>query len=442
MPSLAIIGNGYSAAVCVYHLFKSGFSSQEITVFGKGAFGHGQAYGTLNPDFRLNVRAEIMRIDPDHPDDFPYWAKANLDDPDAHNDAGSFYRRSDFARYMTAKMTALAETHPIHHRDETVTSIAFDGQWMVTSDNVEARFDLLILATGNPPPALRFELDPQLSPFLTTNPWQGDWTGKLDPAADIAIIGGGLTAMDAIASLEAMKHQGSVTIISPKGLLPPPQLDWVETPDLDWPEPQSALALYRFMANTMAKGDWLDRPTQDCFENLRKGVSPAWRGLPKDEKLKLLRHFGWLWQLLRYRASPQTVMSQKRLSTADQLTLIKGRVVSITPSSDDRGTAKPLHLTLSSGDTLAADHAIIATGAGQDLLIKAMGDSKTLRLEAQQLMVDESLRMIDSNGQAYATGFALGPPTVFSRGDVVGATTIAGEAKLIAKTITHQIDVR
>ncbi|NBQ82761.1 MAG: hypothetical protein EBU10_00810 [Alphaproteobacteria bacterium] len=75
-------------------------------------------------------------------------------------------------------------------------------------------------------------------------------------------------------------------------------------------------------------------------------------------------------------------------------------------------------------------------------MIKAMGDNKTLRLEAQQLMVDESLRMIDSNGQAYATGFALGPPTVFSRGDVVGATTIAGEAKLIAETITHQIGVR
>jgi len=440
MQSLAIIGNGYSAAVCIYHLIKSGFPSQNITVFGQGTLGHGQAYGTLNTDFRLNVRAEIMRIDPDYPDDFPSWAKANLDDPDAHNAAGSFYRRSDFARYMTAKMTTVTKTNPIHHRKANVKAIAFDGQWLVSCDDGQSVFDLMILATGNPSPALKFDLDPKLAPFVTTNPWQDDWMDQMKPNADLAIIGGGLTAMDAIACLDAQQHQGKITIISPKGLLPPPQLDWAEMPELDWPAPTSALEMYRFMATTMGKGDWLDRTTQDCFENLRKGVTPAWRGLPKDEKRKLLRHFGWLWQLLRYRASPQTVRSQHRLLKAHQLSLIKGRVTSITPPSSDQPSSKPLRLTLSSGDDLEVDHAIIATGAGQDPLIKAMGKNQTLKLEAQQVMVDETLHLINSSGQAYPSGFALGPPTVFSRGDVVGATTIASEAKLIAETIARQFN--
>ena len=246
--------------------------------------------------------------------------------------------------------------------------------------------------------------------------------------------------MDILASLSAENHKGQIIVISPKGILPPPQLDWRDQPEkaFQWPETTSASALMRVMNKAMGAKDWLDRSDQETFEQLRKGISPVWRSLSDQDQMRLKKHIGWLWQLLRYRAAPQTVAAQKDLSEKGQLSLIKGRVEAITACHSTETNHK-MTVQLTDGQVIDAHHGFIATGAGRDPLLTQMEADDITRLKHSDLEVTEILQIICPDGSIHKDGFALGPPTVMSRGDVIGATTIAGEAALIADVIIDHV---
>ena len=445
MPKLAIIGDGYSAAVLVYHVIKRGFNPQDINVFGPNELGFGQAYGSQHAHYRLNVRDNLMRIDPDKPDDFVQWAKDNINDPDAHVDAGSFYRRRDFAHYMKDRLEAVTQNTPITFIHDHVESITRDGPWKINTKTGQYDADLLVIATGNPKSIPNFTIpnsdyEDAIKSCLTDQPWQGDWAQQISADDDVVIIGGGLTAMDILASLSAENHKGHINIISPKGILPPPQLDWRDQPEkaFQWPEVTSASSLMQVMNKAMGSQGWLDRKGQETFEQLRKGISPVWRRLSEKDKIRLKKHIGWLWQLLRYRAAPQTIAAQKNLTNSGQLSLIKGRVEAITACHKTETNHK-ITVQLTDGQEIDAHHGFIATGAGRDPLLMQMAADGVARLKHGHLEVSEILQITRPDGSIHQDGFALGPPTVMSRGDVIGATTIAGEAVLIADTIIDQI---
>ena len=440
MPKLAIIGDGYSAAVLVYHVIKREFNPQHITVFGPNELGFGQAYGSQHAHYRLNVRDNLMRIDPDKPDDFVQWAKGNIHDPDAHVDAGAFYRRRDFARYMEDRLEAVLQNAPIQFIRDHVETITRDNQWKINTKTGQYDADLLVIATGNPKSIPNFTCEDAIKSCLTTQPWQGDWAQQITTDDDVVIIGGGLTAMDILASLSAENHKGQINIISPKGILPPPQLNWRDQPEktFEWPKINSASNMLQVMNKAMGAKDWLDREGQETFEQLRKNISPVWRGLPDHDQMRLKKHIGWLWQLLRYRAAPQTVAAQRDLSENGQLSLVKGRVEAITACHKTDANHK-ITVQLSDGQVINAHHGFIATGAGRDPLLEQMAANGVAQLKHGHLEVTEILQIISPDGSIHSNGFALGPPTVMSRGDVIGATTIAGEAVLIADAIIDHV---
>ena len=442
MPQLAIIGDGYSAAVLTYHLLKRNFDPADLMVFGPGELGLGQAYGNTHDHYRLNVRDDLMRIDPDQPDDFIAWAKHHINDPDAFVDAGAFYRRSDFARYLQEKLASMIGSPPITHIKETVQQISRDGGWLITTASGQFHAELLVIATGNPPSTVNFTCQDGAEKHMTTQPWRGDWTDSIQDDDDIAVIGGGLTAMDILTSLAAHQHSGHIHVISPKGILPPPQLNWRLQPDDDfkWPPCQTASEMVQVMNDFIGKTDWHHCQTQEKFEMLRKNISPAWRHLPDQEQARLKRHLGWLWQVLRYRAAPQGVMAQQRLTDQGQLSLIKGRVKAVdikNPSQQDHD----LSIHLSDGQIITVDHAFVATGTGQDPLLAQMARNQDIQLKNGHAVVDDLLHLMTTNGIPYADGYALGPPTAMARGDVIGATTIAGEAVMIAENITASLNI-
>ena len=102
--SAIIIGSGYSAAAALVHLTHAGLPLRQILVIGPGELGTGQAYGCTAKSYRLNVRVTGQRLWPDQPEHFTDWATEHIKDLDAHTSAGSFYRRSDFAQYITAQL--------------------------------------------------------------------------------------------------------------------------------------------------------------------------------------------------------------------------------------------------------------------------------------------------------------------------------------------------
>ena len=102
----------------------------------------------------------------------------------------------------------------VTHRQSTVTSVAATAGWHVELDEpagIEAQ--TIILATGNPAPEWPFSNPPQDSPTLIRSPWK-ERLAFPDIAADkdILIIGGGLTALDALHILHRRGHAGRITL--------------------------------------------------------------------------------------------------------------------------------------------------------------------------------------------------------------------------------------
>ncbi len=152
---LVIVGSGFASFCLIAHLLKARPEfSKKITVIGPEPIGFGAAYGCTHRDFRLNVRAQIMRIFSENPNDFLHWAAREIDDEEANKAQGTFYRRADFAAYLSALRLQLDGFDKVRFIPAQVTEVQQESTgWHLTLDSNEALFaQNLVLATGNPPP--------------------------------------------------------------------------------------------------------------------------------------------------------------------------------------------------------------------------------------------------------------------------------------------------
>lgn len=443
---IAIIGSGYTAASVLTHLLEAAPDrAGHIGVFGPAPFGHGAAFGTTHPDFRLNVRAQIMQLRPARPDQFPDWAADNLRDAEAHCLQGAFYRRADFARYITAEMDKLAGRDEVRFYPQAVISVRYDngsGLWQLgLEDGQEQTAEMLVLATGNPQPDWPCPVDEACqtkhAAQLVRSPWSGDWLAEVDPEHQIVIIGGGLTAMDAVYALGRAGHRGRIQIVTPVGLLPPAQTDWIPVEAIIWPEDiSSAAEIVGFINRNLKQGrryPWTDPVWQSRFEALRVNLNPVWRRLAAGEKRRLIAHLGASWSLARYRSAPQTSAMAQKLTGSGQLNILTGRVIRLGPGS----APARLSAQLSTGTVLQADYIVNCTGMGRDRLLADMMNNKLVRPDAfgRGPGLADDLRLCTPSGQVYPSGYALGPLTSGSEGDVVGATTISRQAVALVRHI-------
>lgn len=438
---IAIIGDGFAGAMTVFYLLRHGIAPDQLLVFGKNPLGQGQAYGGDNPDFRLNVRADLMRVFPEDVVDFATWADDHCDDEAAKTTAGNFFRRYDFARYVKEQLDAMAEGWPIPQIKKSVIDISRDNDeasWQIKSEDAEIySASMIVLATGNLPPSPKIA---GIADLKTSNiidaPWRGNWVKTIKPDDHIAVIGGGLTAMDAITNLGTSLGQsfkGRLSVVTPYGQLPAAQLGWQIKDGMDWPKIKTASGFLRFMRQYIGKSDWFDPDEQAEFERLRIGFNAAWHDLPMDARNRLIKKLGWRWQLLRYRAAPQAWQAWQKPSEHGRFSLIKSRAISI--ANEDMKLGMKLGITLDNGKVLKADKVILATGAGHDPLLKTMMDNGLIQGHDGQVMVDQNLKLSGNNGKPISTAFALGSSTVVSMGDIIGATTIAQQAETIADQI-------
>lgn len=443
---IAIVGSGYSCASVLTHLLDvAPERAGQITVFGPGSCGHGAAFGTAHPDFRLNVRAQIMQLRPARPDQFPKWAEQNLNDAEAHCPEGAFYRRADFACYLDTELSKLPGFEEVSFCPQRIISVVYDNasaRWnLVLDDGQKHTAETLILATGNPQPDWPCSVDETCwagaRSALVRSPWSGTWLAEADPCDDLIVIGGGLTAMDAVYALGRAGHRGRIRLVTPLGLLPPAQTDWTPYDAIDWPEDiYSATQFVRFFNHNLKQDKpypWTDTVWQSRFEALRINLNPVWRRLPDSEKRRLMSYLGSFWSLARYRSAPQTSAMATQLRASKQLEILTGRVVHLTAGTK----SNRLSVVLTSGEKLEADRIVNCTGTGRDPLLADMVTTGVLRADAfgRGPGLSEGLRLCRPSGQPYLSGYALGALTAGSEGDVVGATTISRQAATLVRDI-------
>ena len=441
---LCIIGDGYSAAALLLHLATdnhgSGLKAGNIAIVGNGRLGAGQAFGCVSDHFRLNVRAGLMQLWPDQKSHFAEWAEQNVFDPEASTDVGQFHRRRDFATYIESQLQEhgiLAST--TRHQQSAFGLSRSEQGWQVTLDDAsQVLAKNVVVATGNPPPAWPFPMKGVTEgPELVQSPWRGDWVNNVEADSHVVIIGGGLTALDAVHSLSQQYHTGPITIVTPHGMLPPKQTGWKSTPAPKWPQTPTALSFLKCMRSAVGKGDWTLPGWQEQFEGLRVDISSAWMRMTPSDQNRLMRRLGWLWSLARFRAGPQAHSSASRLIETGQLTIIPDRAIGLSRHHGGR-----LRLQLQETDNLTCDVVVNCSGAGKDPLVSRMildGVIARHQTTHSRPALAHDLAFLRPDGTAYDNLHALGPLTSHVTGDVLGAASISRQAKQLSQTLHKQM---
>ena len=434
---LVIVGSGFASFCLAAHLLRDQPErASDITIIGPEPFGNGAAYGCSHPDFRLNVRAQIMRIFPDRPTDFRKWAETEIDDIAAHNPQGAFYRRKDFARYLSVlrhQLSGFDKLNLVSH--EVISANKTDNLWqLVLATGQKLTAKALVLATGNSPPRWPCQLASDLpADRLVENPWSGQWLAKIAKTDKVAFIGGGLTAMDGIYSLARQGHIGQIEVVLPHGILPPKQTDWQTEPPVIWPDNiTTASQFFRFMKHSLGTRDWTQTVWQSRFEALRIHINSVWQQLGDTEQNRLMRHVGHWWQLARFRSAPQNFDAAETLRATGRLSLVKGRVRQIKKQDSQ------LCLILQDGQKYLADRVVNCTGPAPDRLVQQMladGLAAPDRT-GKSLRVAACLGVMDSAYDQQNNLWAIGAMTASCLGDVIGAGSIAKQAEELAAKLT------
>jgi len=287
--SLAIIGGGASATLLLARLARLQ-TPLAIDVYDRaGAFARGIAYSTTHPCHLLNVRASNMSALGDAPDDFAQWAARH------GYGADDFVPRMLYGDYLDEYFERTRQILPVSLIEAEADSIRTNEGYLVNGKP----YDLVVQASGNCAP-----LHPSAAQAISgyhDNPWTPDYPA-LSAHQRIAVLGSGLTAIDAVLALDAHGYAGEIVLLSRHARLPGVHVKTAPHPAWMRELPDTALAaLHRMRAEIKAT----DAPWQAVIDALRPLTNRIWQAWPAREQQRFMRHLFTLWNTHRHRMAPQ-----------------------------------------------------------------------------------------------------------------------------------------
>src|SRR5262249_40200037 len=120
----------------------------------------------------------------------------------------------------------------------------------------------------------------------------------LSPDTTIAILGSGLTMVDATMSLITRHFRGQIIALSRHGCLPEPHLEKVCSfpPFLDPKKvPLDVLSLLKIVLREVKEAHQKGIDWRPVFDSMRPVTTQIWQQLPLKEKRRLMRHLFNLW---------------------------------------------------------------------------------------------------------------------------------------------------
>ncbi|MBL6459419.1 FAD/NAD(P)-binding protein [Belnapia sp. T6] len=425
----------------------------------RATLGAGLAYSTTDPAHRVNVPAAGMTLLPSEPHHFTRWLdrrRAIEADPSMVDALGLFPRRALFGTYVAE---TLAEAHgglaTIQHiRDAATRMTKWGHVWRIELGNggrLEA--DLVVLATGHPPPAVPPALGGVFSKHrkIIVNPWAERALAEVRATDDILILGTGLTMADIVASLELRGHRGRITAVSRRGLLSRPHerpisQAWSEFASTPW---KSAGDLVRQVRTAVTAAAAAGRPWQAVIRALVRDAQVIWAALPEEERLRLLRHLRPYWDVHRYRAAPQAeqaVHNAKEDGRLEVFTATLSDVVSVGTRLDV--TLRPRGKGALAQLRRQVDAVVLAIGpAHRDITAKnsalaSLVSAGLLRGDSYSLgvHVDRHSRVLNSEGQPDDRLLAVGPLARGTFGELVGLPHVTEHAAAVAGQAARWIE--
>jgi uncharacterized NAD(P)/FAD-binding protein YdhS len=416
-PNICVIGGGFTGAAAAIACLKRIEHAFDLTIVEpSAALGRGAAYGGHHPLHLLNVRTRDLSILPDRPRDFLNWAFAQIDQ--GENDPGlleglahSFLPRELFGSYARQRLfEAIENRADVDTRivnDAAVSCTRRGGQFVIRTENTATLCaDVVMLATAygvqNP------SATGALAPYEVVPP------ERLRTAKSIALIGSGLTMVDALIGARRDGFSGIATIVSRRGQLPRRHAAKGVVPlELAVPQSKSVARLTAAIRIACEAAEAHGTPWQAVINGLRPFIQKRWLDLSTQEQRRFLRHVRPFWDAHRHRLPSE--MHERVLSEfeAGRAVLVRGTVTGVVREQDRfslrfRPRGSPVV------ETLHADLAINCSRYKPDLdqpliqslLFQGLAHPDEHRLG---LLVRPDGQVIAKDGVATRGLFALGP---------------------------------
>jgi uncharacterized NAD(P)/FAD-binding protein YdhS len=343
---IAIVGGGFSGSMVAVHLLRllrSGAHAQtrgtRISLYEPGLPGRGHAYSTPSPIHWLNVRAAAMSAFADDPDHFLNWARAWKSSIQGE----TFVPRGTYGEYISEILAHEREASP--GVLEIIQDEVFDAEEKKDVFRIRGRsgktFDAthLILATGHPLPAPPVELSRAVieSGRYEQDPWTGHpldaietGSGPRGATGQILLLGSGLTAIDVLLESRRRGFQGTVHVLSRRGLLPLAHGSDARQ-GLGTPAEIGEGNIRRMMRalREAVRAGGPDADWRPLFDSLRPRTQAIWSALPVAEKRRFLRHARPYWEIHRHRVAPEIAEQVRNELESGGAILHAARVLSI-----------------------------------------------------------------------------------------------------------------
>ena len=451
LPTVVIIGGGYSGAVLAWHLHQAAPHRYNIVIVEpRDELGRGLAYDSHDPAHRINVPALKMNLDFDEEGHFEQWLIASgypARDPAGKVKGALYPARAAFGDYVSAHVKQLGRA-VTHIRTKACAVVPEqDGYRVVCANGDNIRADVAVLAVCHTPPQVPASLASLRgrSRFIA-NPWQSDALRGIASKHRVLIVGTGLTMADIVASLDSQGHRGNITAVSRRGLRSQPHATLQMEPFGDFlqnPE-RTTLALLRRVRRAIAEASKDGLTWHPVLDQLRLQGTSIWRALPLHERAKLVHHLRPFWDTHRFRMAPQIDNVIRRRISEGSLAI---RAASIRASKmQDRDFAidlSPRRRRIRERQTF--DAIVVATGPAHgavletDPLLRQIRDAGLARSDPLNLGIDVDLqsRAIGCDGHVSGTLFVAGPLARGTFGELMGAPDLARHARNIAQHIAQ-----
>lgn len=452
---IVILGGGFTGASLAWQLARMRLPVRLTVVEPRAELGRGLAYSATDPAHRLNVPAHRMSIDPENRADFADWLAAHpeLTEAQAAAPNGDLHvQRALFGRYVAERLAPHLASGAVRHVRARASDVAHGpegGLLLHLSDDSRIHADLLVLATGHPTPALPGPLAGLAgSKVLLADPGDAEALAAIPSEARVLVLGAGLSAADAIATLERLGHAGPITALSRRGLRARAQgTGQQQDSQADFTDPPARQVsdLLRRVRHAIVDdqargGDW-----HATFWRLRAQAPQIWQALDMTARRRFLRHLRVWWDVHRYRLAPQTEAALARLAAQGRLAFVAGHLLEARQSGDGadirwrpRGRTEPRQTRF--------DRVIVTTGPAQDRCIganPALAALARLGLIAPcplglGLATTAVCHALDARGRASDRVLIAGPLARGHLGELTGAPECASQGGQIAREIARQ----
>jgi uncharacterized NAD(P)/FAD-binding protein YdhS len=435
--SVVIVGGGAAGAAVAFHLLRRGNADLRVTLVERGPWlGRGVAYGVDSRIFRLNVPASRMSLDPSRPEDFQRWAGAA---PDA------MLPRSTFGAYVVEKLAGAVRDSPAKLRIVRAEAVAVGPGGVRLAAGGEVPAETVVLATG---------IEPRISPSQLPadarilDAWDEPALASLPREGKLLVLGAGLSALDVVVWLEAHAFEGSVTVLSRRGLLPRPHLHPPRAPS---PLAASTLAtappdlrgLLRWVRALVRTRVATGEPWQLAIDALRPHTRSLFAALRPADRARFVRSVRPYWDVLRHRAPVDALAAVDRLREAGRLEVVAGRILRCVPDAD----GLDVELALAGGATRRERYARVVRCLGP-ALDRSESDAPLMRQLVASgsaiadpaglgLVTDDAGRVVDASGHASERLLAIGAPLRASAWETTAIPDIAAHAATLAERIVR-----